>query len=111
MRTDAAAGAGERMEAGRRRAPSKRTRAVTPVDLAAEPTWVERLSYPLNAVAGPTRQVWLATLGGAALTVQGAAAAWTRLVAEGSVVEQAIRERAQLVQRFGRFTGPARSRA
>lgn len=110
MLNDAAAGAGERMEAGRRRPSSKRVRTVAAVATLPDPSWSERLSAPLTAVAGPTRQVWLATLGGAALTAQGVAAVWTRLVSEGSAVEQALRERTQLLQRLNRFTVPARRR-
>lgn len=112
MLTEAAAGAGERTEGGRRRSSVKRTKAVTPVRVVQDPGWTERLAAPMRAVSGPTRQIWLATLGGAALTVQGVAAVWGVLVAEGTVVEQAIRERAQLMRQFSRFTAaPTRRRS
>ena len=111
MLTDAAAGAGERIEAGRRRAPSKRSRTAVSTAMVVEPGWTERFTAPLAIVAGPTRQMWLATLGGAALTIQGAAVVWDRLVAEGTVVEQALRERTRWLQRLGRFTIPTKRRS
>lgn len=114
MLTDAGPGTAERMEAARRRVPAKRTRNVASKSTKptiVEPSWTQRLTAPLTVLADPSRQVWLATLGGAALTVQGAVAVWGRLVAEGRVVEQAIRDRAQLVQQLGRFTTAAVSRA
>ena len=37
------------------------------------------------------RQLWLATLGGTALAVRGVRTVWTRLVAEGDVVESTLR--------------------
>lgn len=113
MLTDAGPGTAERMEAARRRVPAKRTRSIAGKSTKPpiiEPSWTQRFTAPLAVLADPSRQVWLATLGGAALTVQGAVAVWGRLVAEGRVVEQAIRERAQLVQQLGRFTASAASR-
>lgn len=113
MLTDAAPGTGERMDAARRKVPAKRSRSVaakTVKPTVVEPSWTQRLTAPLQVVADPGRQLWLATLGGAALTAQGVAAVWDRLVTEGRVVEQAIRDRAQLVQRLGRFGAPGSAR-
>ena len=45
----------------------------------------------LQTLLAPPRQLWLATLGGGALTVRGARSAWARLVAEGSAVESELR--------------------
>jgi hypothetical protein len=42
-------------------------------------------------LADPPRQVWLASLGAAALTARGAVAAWTRMVAEGAELESDLR--------------------
>jgi hypothetical protein len=42
-------------------------------------------------IADPPRQVWLASLGAAALTARGAVAAWTRMVTEGADVESGLR--------------------
>lgn len=113
MLTDAGPGTAERMEAAaRRRVPAKRSRSVARSTKApaVEPSWTQRLAAPLTVLAGPGRQVWLATLGGAALTVQGAAFVWDRLVSEGRIVEQAINERTQLMQQLGRFALAATSR-
>ena len=43
-----------------------------------------------RVLAAP-RQVWLATLGGAGLTLRGARTAWDRLVSEGETVESVLR--------------------
>jgi hypothetical protein len=110
MLTDGAAGAAERSEAGRRRSTAKRVRPTVSREIITEPTWSERLTAPLSAVTGPTRQVWLATLGSAAITVQGAAFVWGRLVAEGAIVERALRDRTQWAQRLVRFTTPNKRR-
>jgi hypothetical protein len=46
-----------------------------------------------SAAFDPPHQVWLATLGAAALSVRGLGSTWARLVAEGREVEAFVRKR------------------
>jgi hypothetical protein len=70
------------------------TRARTPGAQAAASRvrrWREAVDRNLRAVAAPPRQIWLATLGGTALTVRAVHTLWTRIVAEGEAAERWLR--------------------
>jgi hypothetical protein len=81
--------------------PLRRGRAVRGGQAAAAPrpapepatAW----TAPLQAVLVPPRLLWLAGLGGTAVTVRTARGIWARLVAEGSAAEAWLRR--ALVQR------------
>ena len=70
------------------------TRARTPGAQAAASRvrrWRETLDQSLRVVAAPPRQIWLATLGGTALTVRAVQTLWMRIVAEGEAAERWLR--------------------
>jgi len=51
----------------------------------------ERLTTGVQRALDPPRQVWLASLGGVAVTIRGARAAWSHLVSEGAATESWLR--------------------
>jgi hypothetical protein len=51
----------------------------------------ETLATGARYVLSPSRQVWLASLGGTAITLRGVQAAWELMVAEGAAVEGWLR--------------------
>ena len=53
--------------------------------------WSDSLGDAIWRALSPPRQIWLAGLGGAALTLKGARTAWDRLVAEGATAEGWLR--------------------
>jgi len=53
--------------------------------------WVDGFRAGARLALTPPRQLWLASLGGTALTVRGAHAAWSRLVEEGAAAEAWLR--------------------
>jgi hypothetical protein len=60
--------------------------------LAARPLRLtERLTAGVRRALSPPRQIWLASLGSAALTVRGARTVWSHLLAEGAAVEDWLR--------------------
>jgi len=79
------------MEEGTSKAiPLRRSRAVA----VRQQRWVDRIApiaAGMRAALAPPRQLWLASLGGSALTLRGARSAWLRLVAEGTAVEGWLR--------------------
>ena len=54
------------------------------------PRWTNGIGSGVRGVLISPRQLWLATLGGTALAVQGARALWAQLVAEGTTVEATL---------------------
>jgi hypothetical protein len=52
---------------------------------------VDALTTGARYALSPPRQVWLATLGGTAITLRGVHAAWSAMVAEGAGVEGWLR--------------------
>ena len=60
--------------------------------LAARPLRLtERFTAGVRRVLLPPRQIWLASLGSAVLTMRGAQTAWSHLVAEGLAAEGWLR--------------------
>ncbi len=51
----------------------------------------ERLTAGVRRALSPPHQIWLASLGSAALTVRGARTVWSHLIAEGVAVEDWLR--------------------
>jgi len=59
-----------------------------PVSIAG---WWGLMTDRVHLLAGPPRQLWLATLGGTAITLRSAQALWTRMVSEGESAERWLR--------------------
>ena len=56
--------------------------------LAARPLRLtERFTAGVRRALSPPRQIWLVSLGSAALTVRGARTVWSHLIAEGAAIE------------------------
>ena len=53
--------------------------------------WQEMVTEQLRLLSGPPRLLWLATLGGTAITLRSAQALWTRMVSEGESAERWLR--------------------
>jgi hypothetical protein len=88
----AAAGEEDVMEEGTSKAiPLRRSRGGVRASTARPLRLTERLTAGVRRALSPPRQVWLASLGSAALTVREARAAWSHLVAEGAAVEGWLR--------------------
>ena len=51
----------------------------------------ERLTAGVRRALSPPHQIWLASLGSAALTVRGARTVWSHLITEGAAVEDWLR--------------------
>ncbi len=65
-----------------------------------------RVGASAAAAFDPPRQVWLAALGAAALSVRGLGSTWTHLVAEGSEIEASVRKRLRpLLKRIAQGRG------
>ena len=88
----AAAGEEDVMEEGTSKAiPLRRPRGAARA-LASRPLQLtERLGAGVRRVLSPPRQIWLASLGSAALTVRAARTVWSHLLAEGAAVEDWLR--------------------
>jgi hypothetical protein len=80
-----------------RRSRSARAVAARSNDVAAASTagWTAGLADGLLRAVGPTRQLWLAGLGGTTLTLRGVREVWALLVSEGAATELAIRRALQ----------------
>ena len=88
--SDTAAG-GDAMEEGTSKAiPLRRSRATTRALTVRPGRWVEGLRTGVRQVIEPPRQVWLASLGGTAVTVRGVRELWSLLVSEGAAAESAL---------------------
>jgi hypothetical protein len=70
-----------------RGAPATATRPAPEPTAASATTW----TVPLHAMLVPPRLLWLAGLGGTAVTVRTARGVWARLLAEGSAAEAWLR--------------------
>jgi hypothetical protein len=66
--------------------PLRRSRGGTRAVIVRAPAWLRA-----RRVFAPPRQLWLASLGGTALTLRGVREAWARLVAEGVSAETWLR--------------------
>jgi hypothetical protein len=71
--------------------PLRRSRAASRAVALRTPRLNEAITAGVRYVLEPSHQLWLAGLGGAALAVRGARAAWSRMVAEGAQVESRLR--------------------
>ena len=71
--------------------PLRRRGGARSVEVVTPRTWSETLAAGVWTALAQPRQLWLASLGGVALTVRGLGAGWTRLVAAGEVVEGLLR--------------------
>jgi hypothetical protein len=71
--------------------PLRRSRAATRTVTARPFGLTERLTFGVRQAMSPPHQLWLATLGSAALTVRGVRIAWSHLVSEGAAVEGWLR--------------------
>jgi hypothetical protein len=81
------------MEEGTNKAiPLRRSRAGTRAVAVTGRRWIEPITVSVRAALEPPRQVWLATLGSAAITLRTARNAWERLVAEGAEIESWLRD-------------------
>ena len=80
------------MEEGTSKAiPLRRSRGGMRTSTARPLRLTERLSAGVWRVLSPPRQMWLASLGSAALTARGARTLWSHLVAEGAAAEGWLR--------------------
>jgi len=80
------------MEEGTSKAiPLRRSRGGTRALTSRPLGLTERLGAGVRLALSPPRQIWLASLGGAAFAVRGARAAWSHLVSEGAAVEGWLR--------------------
>ncbi len=81
------------MNEGRSKAiPLRRTRTASLPAVPLDPRrWRDGLGPGMRLLVAPPRQVWLATLGGAALGLRVTQSVWARLVAEGEAVERWLR--------------------
>jgi hypothetical protein len=76
------------MEEGTSKAiPLRRSRGGVRALTARPLRLTERLTAGVRRALSPPRQIWLASLGSAALTVRGARSVWSHLIAEGAAVE------------------------
>lgn len=80
------------MEEGTSKAiPLRRSRAGTRAVVVRTQRWSEGITASVRYALAPPRQIWLASLGGTTLTLRGARAVWSRLVAEGTQAERWLR--------------------
>ena len=80
------------MEEGTSKAiPLRRSRGSARALTARPLRLTERLTAGVRRALSPPRQIWLASLGSAALTLRGVRTAWSHLVAEGAAVEGWLR--------------------
>lgn len=71
--------------------PLRRTRATARNAPPPTPRWTEAVAGRLRSTLEPPRQLWLAGLGGTALTLRTARHLWAHLVAEGAAAETWLR--------------------
>ena len=85
-------GGGDVMDEGTNKAiPLRRSRSATRAVSLRPRAWTDGLSAGAKLALQTPRQLWLATLGGTALTIRGARTAWAQSVAEGVAVEAWLR--------------------
>ena len=71
--------------------PIRRSRAATPLSASDAGLLSTTLTSGARALLTPPREIWLASLGGASLTIQLVRTAWARMVAEGTQAEGVLR--------------------
>ncbi|TMA49742.1 MAG: hypothetical protein E6J81_02660 [Deltaproteobacteria bacterium] len=71
--------------------PIRRSRAATPLSASDAGLLSTTLTSGARALLTPPREIWLASLGSASLTIQLVRTAWVRVVAEGTQAEGALR--------------------
>jgi hypothetical protein len=71
--------------------PLRRSRSTARAVTLRQRGWTDGLTAGVRRMLEPPRQLWLASLGGTALTIRGARTAWSQAVAEGVVVEDWLR--------------------
>ena len=71
--------------------PIRRSRAATPLSTSDAGLLSTTLTSGARALLTPPREIWLASLGGASLTIQLVRTAWARMVAEGTQAEGVLR--------------------
>ena len=80
------------MEEGTSKAiPLRRRGGARSVEIVTPPRSSEMLTAGVWSALAQPRQLWLASLGGVALTVRGLRSGWTRLIAAGESVEGLLR--------------------
>ena len=80
------------MEEGTSKAiPLRRRGGARSVEIVAPRTWSDVVTAGVWSALEQPRQLWLASLGGVALTVRGLRSGWTRLIAAGESVEGLLR--------------------
>ena len=80
------------MEEGTNKAiPLRRRNGTRTVAVVTPRSWSETLGAGVWSVVGQPRQLWLASLGGVALTFRGLRSGWSRLVSAGETVEVLLR--------------------
>ena len=85
-------GGGDVMDEGTSKAiPLRRSRGAARAVTLRPRGWTDGLTAGIRRALEPPRQLWLASLGGTALTIRGARAAWSHVVAEGAAVEGWLR--------------------
>jgi hypothetical protein len=70
--------------------PLRRSRGGTRALRTGSRRWLDGIGVGVRRLIDPPRQVWLASLGGAALTLRGARELWAQMVAEGAAVESRL---------------------
>ena len=71
--------------------PIRRSRAATPLSTSDAGLLSTTLTSGARALLTPPREIWLASLGSASLTIQLVRTAWARMVAEGTQAEGVLR--------------------
>jgi hypothetical protein len=71
--------------------PLRRRGGARNVEVVSPRSWSETLTQGAWSMLAQPRQLWLASLGGVALTVRGLRSGWARLVAAGESVEGLLR--------------------
>jgi len=71
--------------------PLRRSRGATRAVTVRSRGWTDRLTAGIWTALEPPRQLWLASLGGTALTIRSARTAWSHVVTEGAAVEGWLR--------------------
>jgi len=71
--------------------PIRRSRAATRSSASDAGLLSTTLASGARVFLTPPREIWLASLGGASLTIHLVRAAWARMVAEGTQAEEVLR--------------------
>ena len=80
------------MEEGTSKAiPIRRSRARARALTVRNRRWSVGITAGVRFVLAPSRQLWLASLGGTALALRGVRTVWSLMVAEGEEVEGSLR--------------------